>query len=112
MLFRSLLDPENEGLLHYKYIPHTGDGFTAADTAYVTLTPKSFPIPAEAPPLPPPSRIWCTGGLTWYIPAWEDMPTQYHIVQGLAAMPIRRVLGAGIVHMQHYNDVFHQHPVR
>ena len=107
-----LLDPENEGLLHYKYIPHTGDGFTAADTAYVTLTPKSFPIPAEAPPLPPPSRTWCTGGLSWYIPAWEDMPTQYHIVQGLAAMPIRRVLGAGIVHMQHYNDVFHQHPVQ
>ena len=107
-----LLDPKNEGLLHYKYIPHTGDGFTAADTAYVTLTPKSFPIPAEAPPLPPPSRTWCTGGLSWYIPAWEDMPTQYHIVQGLAAMPIRRVLGAGIVHMQHYNDVFHQHPVQ
>lgn len=107
-----LFDPDNEGLLHYKYIPHTGDGFSSADTAYVTLTPKAFPIPSDAAPLPPPDRSYCSGSLIWHLPSWEDMPTQYHIVQGLAAMPILRILGASIVHMQHYNDVFHQRAVR
>lgn len=36
------------------------------------------------------------------------MPTQYHIVQGLASLPILRVVGASKVHLWHYNDVYHQ----
>lgn len=107
-----LLDPEDEGLLHYKYIPRTGEGFCAADAAYVTLSPSGFPLPPEAGPLPPPERSWCSGGLAWHVPEWEDMPTQYHIVQGLAAMPVRRVLGGSIVRLKHRNDMYHQRPVR
>lgn len=107
-----LLDPENEGLMHYKYIPRTGESFCSADTAYVTLTPKEFPPPPAAASLPSPERSWCAGSLTWRLPIWEDMPTQYHIVQGLAAMPIRQFLGASVVHMKHCNDVFHQRIVQ
>ena len=105
-------DPEDQGLLHYKYIPHTGDGFSAADTAYVTLSPSGFVPPEGLPPLPPPERHWCTGSLSWQIPSWEDMPTQYHVVQGLAALPILRVLGGWSITLQHYNDVYDQRPVR
>lgn len=103
-----LNDPENQGLMHYKYIPHTGDGFSAADVSYVTLTPKRFQIPESTPALPPEERSFCTGSLKWHIPRWEDMPTQYHIVQGLASLPVLRVVGASKVSLLHYNDVYHQ----
>ncbi len=107
-----LLDPENEGLLHYKYFPCTGDGFCKADVAYVTLSPKGSPLPEGLPPLPPPERSWCTGSLTWHVPTWEDMPTQYHIVRGLASLPVLRVLGGSVVKLQHYGDVYDQRRVR
>ena len=110
---QAILDePESEGLLHYKYIPHTGDGFCTADVAYVTLTPKQYPLPEDAPPLPSPEYVCGTGSLSWHVPQWEDMPTQYHIVQALSSLPIVRILGARAATTQHYNDVFYQRIVR
>ncbi len=103
-----LFDPENEGLMHLKYIPRSGDGFSEAEVACVTLTPKKFEVPQGLPPLPPQERTWCAGKLTWHRPRWEDMPTQYHVVQGLAALPVVRYLGASVVKLEHYNDVYHQ----
>ena len=67
--------------------------------------------PEGLPPLPPPERHWCTGSLSWQIPSWEDMPTQYHVVQGLAALPVLRVLGGWSTKLKHYNDVYDQRPV-
>ena len=107
-----LLDPESEGLLHYKYIPRTGDGFCEADVAYVTISPRKDSLPEGLPPLPPPERSWCSGNLTWHIPTWEDMPTQYHIVQGLASLPVLRVFGGSVVRLQLYGDVYGQRRVR
>ena len=107
-----LFDPENEGLLHYKYVPHTGDGFSAADVSYVTLSPKLYPLPEDLPPLPPQDRSWCSGSLTWHIPSWEDMPTQYHVVRGMASLPVVRYVGATRVWLKHWNDVYDQRPVR
>lgn len=37
-----LFDEENEGIMHYKYIPHSEAGFNKADVQYVTITPKHF----------------------------------------------------------------------
>lgn len=79
-----------------------------ADVQYVTITPKTFPAPEDAKPLPQPERVWGNASLEWWIPEWKDMPTQYHIVQGLASLPILRVVGASKVHLWHYNDVYHQ----
>lgn len=103
-----LFDEENEGIMHYKYIPHAEAGFNKADVQYVTITPKTFPAPEDAKPLPQPERVWGNASLEWWIPEWKDMPTQYHIVQGLASLPILRVVGASKVHLWHYNDVYHQ----
>ena len=103
-----LFDPDNQGLLHYKYFPRTGDGFSQADVAYVTLSPAGFQPPESAAPVPPPERSFCSGALIWHIPTWQDMPTQYHVVQGLAALPVLRVVGASTVHLLHYNDVYDQ----
>ena len=35
-----------------------------------------------------------TGHFEFYRARWEDMPTQFHIVNALADLPIVRVLGA------------------
>lgn len=40
------------------------------------------------------------------------MPTQYHIVQGLASLPVLRVIGAAAAQTKHYNDVYDQRIVR
>ena len=103
-----LFDEENEGIMHYKYIPHSEAGFNKADVQYVTITPKTFPAPEDAKPLPQPERVWGNASLEWWIPERKDMPTQYHIVQVLASLPILRVIGASKVHLWHYNDVYHQ----
>ena len=54
----------------------------------------------------------CSGGLEWHTPEWRDMPTQYHIVQGLASLPVLRVIGAAAAQTKHYNDVYDQRIVR
>ena len=107
-LKKVIFDNENEGLLHYKYIPCSEAGFNKADVKCITMTPSKFMVSDEVEPLPPQERIWCTGNLEWKIPRWEDMPTQYHIVQGLASMPVVRIIGSSKVHLYHYNDVYHQ----
>ena len=106
-----IFDPDNEGLLHYKYVPHSEAGFNKADIKCITMTPKNFVVPDGAGELPAPIRIWCSGQLQWNIPQWEDMPTQYHIVQGLASLPVVRVVGATRVYLKHFNDVYHQRVV-
>lgn len=108
LLKEIVTDPESEGLMHLKYIPKTGDGFSEADVCYVSFTPKLFPVPEDAKPLPPnPPRTWFTGDIKWTVPRWEDMPTQYHIVQGMASIPVKRIIGASCMKATHYNDVYH-----
>ena len=103
-----LADRESAGSLHYKYFPRTGDGFSKADVSYVTLTPREFPLPPGVAPPPAAARRLCGGALAWHVPRWEDMPTQFHIVQGLAALPVVRIVGASALELLHYNGVFHQ----
>lgn len=74
-----LFDEENEGIMHYKYIPHSEAGFNKADVQYVTITPKTFPAPEDAKPLPQPERVWGNASLEWWIPEWKDMPLQYDL---------------------------------
>lgn len=74
-----LFDEENEGIMHYKYIPHSEAGFNKDDVQYVTITPKTFPAPEDAKPLPQPERVWGNASLEWWIPEWKDMPLQYDL---------------------------------
>ena len=81
---------ELTGLLHYKYIPKTGE-WGAADAAYATLTPygNSNEVVKE---------MWQGEGTVQFHPArWEDMPTQYAIVNAFAELKIKEYRGASIV---------------
>ncbi len=78
------------GTLHYKYMPRTGE-WGQADSAYATLTP------AAAPNQKIQERWLGTGQVQWHKARWEDMPTQYNIVNCLAELEIREYRGASLV---------------
>ena len=82
---------ELRGVLHYKYIPRTGEWGTA-DVAQAILSPQRSP-------LNPPTAVWRGKGLVKFHRArWEDLPTQFMIVNALNDLEIRETLGGSITH--------------
>ncbi len=82
-------DGELRGTLHYKYIPKTGEWGTA-DVQYAVLSPagNSNEVPEQA---------WRgEGRLQFHRARWEDMPTQYNIVNAFADLEIKEFRGARI----------------
>jgi len=77
------------GILHYKYVPRTGD-WGRADAAYAVLTP------AETPNRRVLERKVGAGSLQFHQARWEDMPTQYNIVNAFAGLEIREYRGASL----------------
>jgi hypothetical protein len=95
----------SDGLLHYKYLPRTGEWGTA-DAAYVTLTPAATP-----------NRIvrerWVgEGAVRFHRARWEDMPTQYNIVNAFAALTVREYRGASVTRSVGGKDLSDQHILR
>jgi len=83
--------PENvlKGTLHYKYIPKTGE-WGEADVAYAVLSPWHAP-------LSPPAKVWRgKGKVEFHRARWEDLPTQYMIVNAFQELEIREYRGASI----------------
>lgn len=77
------------GQLHYKYIPRTGE-WGEADVAYVCLSPVGHSHRVI-------SERWVGEGRVHFHPArWEDMPTQYNIVNTFHALTIQEYRGASI----------------
>lgn len=94
------------GLLGHKYIPRTGS-WTEADADYFTLTP----LPGESnlrDPQPMPAVRCGKGKITFSKAEWQDMPTQYHIVQTLAALEQCEPLDAIYMEGTTYADAYDQ----
>ena len=78
-----------DGTLHYKYVPRTGEWGTA-DAEYAVLTPAHTPNRRVL-------GMWRgQGTVDWHRAKWEDMPTQYNIVNCLAELEILEYRGATI----------------
>lgn len=94
------------GLLHFKYIPATGN-WGEPDVAYVTLTPAA----AEDHGYPSDGgrRIVAVergaGAIAFKRATWEQMPTQFHIVNALAELPIHSITGAYRIRTVGNNDL-------
>ena len=94
------------GLISHKYIPTTGS-WDKADADYFTLTP----LPGESnlkDPQPFPTIKSGIGRVTFNRPEWQDMPTQYHIVQHLAALEQRAPIDAIVMEGLTYADAYDQ----
>ncbi len=71
-----------KGMLHYKYMPRTGEWGTA-DASYAVLTPE------ENPNWTAKEESQGKGTVEFHKARWEDMPTQYLIVNGLQELEIK-----------------------
>ena len=82
--------PTGYGILHYKYMPRTGE-WGMADCAYATLTPAATPNRMIQ------SMQRGTGEMIFHQARWEDLPTQYMIVNAIQALPVLEARGASVV---------------
>ena len=94
-----------DGTLHYKYMPRTGEWGTA-DVAYVVLTPagNSNSVITE--------RWVGDGSVQFHRARWEDMPTQYNIVNTFYDLEIKEYRGASVTKSVGGKDLSDQRIVR
>jgi hypothetical protein len=79
--------PTGDGMLHYKYIPRTGD-WGEADIAYATLTPAVTPNRTI-------TEMWRgEGSVDFHQATWEELPTLVDIVNTFHALEIKEYRGA------------------
>jgi len=80
----------NDGTLHYKYMPKTGE-WGKPDISYVTLTPSANPNRVV-------KEMWRGEGTVQFHEAtWEDLPTMFNIVNTLHNLEIKEYRGALMV---------------
>ena len=76
------------GTLHYKYMPRTGEWGTP-DVSYAVLTPEGGNGRT--------TELWRGEGTVEFHKArWEDLPTQYHIVNAFHDLEIKEYRGATV----------------
>ena len=97
--------PPNDGTTHFKYIPKTGDWGTA-DVAYPVFTPATG---SNERVLEHWSGQSC---IQFHRAAWEDMPTQYNIVNAFAALPIVEYRDASVTKSVGAKDLSDQRMLR
>ena len=78
-----------DGQMHYKYMPRTGEWGTA-DSQYAVITP------AEGSNARVLEDLVGDGTLKWNPARWEDLPTFYQVVNGLAELEVKEYLGASL----------------
>ena len=94
-----------DGLLHYKYMPRTGEWGTP-DIAY-----PSLPL-AASPNTKTKERSVGEGSVQFQWATWEDMPTQHNIVNAFHALEIREYRGASVMRTVGAKDLSDQRILR
>ncbi len=80
----------SQGLLYYKYIPKSGIWGTP-DVEYPVLNPKGDTTLKVL-------QTWSGDGtITFHRPTWQEMPTQYMIVNALADLEVKKVIGTRVI---------------
>jgi len=102
------IDGEPDGpadpILAYKYIPRTG-ARGEADCEYAIVVPSEDPSRRVI-------ESWeGSGSVTFFEAAWRDMPTQCHIVNKLAALPIIETRSGRMVSSIGQKDLSDTHPL-
>ena len=99
---QALSMPMGEGLLHYKFMPATGEPWQEADAAYATLTPFKTEDGIEVKV----KQMWFGDGeLQFNRPTWEQMPTQNHIVEAFCNLDILEYQPAYVMVFEDNNDL-------
>jgi hypothetical protein len=96
---------ELRGQMHYKYMPRTGE-WGKADASYAVITPAGGSAARTI------ERRTGTGTVTFHRARWEDMPTQYMIVNAFADLDIVEFRGAAITKSVGGKDLSDQRIIR
>lgn len=79
--------PALRGQMHYKYMPRTGE-WGKADASYAVITPAGGSTQRTL-------EMWRgKGSVKFHRARWEDMPTQYQVVNAFADLDIVEFRGA------------------
>ena len=89
------------GIIHYKYIPRTGE-WGKADAEYAVLSHD------PVKPSLPEKLFKGIGEVTFHKARWEDLPTQYMIINALHELEIIEYRGASIEHTIGSGDLSNQ----
>lgn len=98
--------PASRPGLFWKYMPRTGQ-WGEADVEGPTTT-GAGPAGAAGPRIETLERLEGRGSFMFRTARWEDMPTQYPIVNGLAALPVVAFRGASLVRRRGQGDLLSQ----
>ena len=91
---------ESQGILHYKYLPATQDWGESA-VEHACLSPAGGTVRVD--------RILAGTGSVEFKPTnWEQMPTQFHIITALAALPQREQRGGFVLDLRGGADYSNQ----
>ncbi|MCY3554345.1 MAG: acetoacetate decarboxylase family protein [Gemmatimonadetes bacterium] len=93
------------GTLHYKYIPRTGQ-WDVADAEYAVMTPSDTPNRRVT------AQRSGQGRVRFHRAEWQDLPTQYHIVNAIAGLEQIAFVSAGIVETVGGKDLSDQRILR
>jgi len=97
--------PAPGNILHYKYMPRTGEWGTA-DAAYAVVTPAAQPNRVVT------EHRRGTGKVHFHRARWEDMPTQYMIVNAFADLEVKELRGASLTRAVGGKDLSDQRILR
>lgn len=96
---------ELNGTLHYKYIPRTGE-WDETDAEYAVMTPSATPNRRVT------AQRSGRGKVRFHRAEWQDLPTQYHIVNAIADLEQTAFVGASIVETVGGKDLSDQRILR
>ena len=91
---------KSDGTLHYKYLPAT----PAWDKAAVEHACLSPAVSSAGSPMKVERLRVGTGSVKFLPTTWEQMPTQFHIVSALAALPQREQRGGLVAELRGGSD--------
>lgn len=94
-----------DGTLHYKYMPRTGE-WGCADVAYPVLTPAANSNQRIL------EQHVGSGRIEFHPARWEDLPTQYNIVNAFADLEILEYRGASLTKTVGGKDISDQRILR
>ncbi|MBT6148159.1 MAG: acetoacetate decarboxylase family protein [Gemmatimonadetes bacterium] len=94
-----------DGILHYKYMPRTGE-WGSADAEYAVLTPATgFNVRVQ-------QDLIGDGVLRWNPARWQDLPTFYQAVNALAELEVEEFLGGSLTRSVGSKDLRDQRILR
>ena len=94
-----------DGMLHYKYIPRT-EAWGEADVAYAVMTPATGGHRRVL------EYSTGEGHLEWHRARWEDLPTQYNIINTFADLEVKEYVGGSVTRTVGAKDLSDQRILR